>query len=181
MICSKKISILLVDDSDTMRKLIRRLLRQLDFEHIVEASDGVDAWEVLQRNTVDFIVSDWNMPRMTGIDFLRKVRESEKYGHLPFLMVTAEAQKSNVMEAIEARVSNYIVKPFNAYTLQAKIEAIFACHADLPENDDPNAVDKVKLDNIEVPDEPETIVHDRLKQENSARQPSIQRAQFPQA
>lgn len=187
MICNKKTRILLVDDSDTMRKLIRRILRQLDFEYIVEAADGVEAWEVLQRTHVDFIVSDWNMPRMTGIDFLRKVRESEKFGHLPFLMVTAEAQKTNVIEAIEARVSNYIVKPFNAHTLQAKIEAIFKCEASAAERHaagdcpDGEMEDVGEFGDTVVPDVPEEVVHASAGPEkrDPAAPPTIQRVHFP--
>lgn len=125
MACNPKLRILLVDDSSTMRRLIRKILRQLGFVNIVEADDGTTAWEVLQKEEIEFIVSDWNMPKMKGIDLLRQVRASEKYSEIPFLMVTGEAQEKNVLEAVEARVSNYIVKPFNEYTLQKKIDKIF--------------------------------------------------------
>lgn len=121
--------VLLVDDSHTMRTLICKILRQLKFKNIFQAEDGVAAWHMLQKLPVDFIISDWNMPNMTGIDFLKKVRSSEQFGHLPFLMVTGEAQKENVMEAVKARVSHYIVKPFNAHTLEVRIEAIFSTYA----------------------------------------------------
>jgi two-component system chemotaxis response regulator CheY len=122
---SKKIRILVVDDFSTMRKIIKNILKQLGFENIVEADDGATGWEVLNREKIDFIISDWNMPKMPGIDFLRKVRASEEFRDLPFLMVTAEAQQSNIIEAVQAKVSNYIVKPFTADSLAQKIEKIF--------------------------------------------------------
>ncbi|HIV66106.1 MAG TPA: response regulator, partial [Candidatus Mailhella excrementigallinarum] len=115
-----------VDDFSTMRRIIKNILRQLDLNNVVEADDGTTAWEVLNKDHIDFIISDWNMPQMTGIELLRKVRASEDFGHLPFLMVTAEAQQSNIIEAAQARVSNYIVKPFTAETMKQKIDKIFA-------------------------------------------------------
>lgn len=118
--------ILTVDDFSTMRRIIKNILRQLDLNNVVEADDGTTAWEVLNKDHIDFIISDWNMPQMTGIELLRKVRASEDFGHLPFLMVTAEAQQSNIIEAAQARVSNYIVKPFTAETMKQKIDKIFA-------------------------------------------------------
>ena len=87
--------ILIVDDFSTMRRIIKNILRQLDLNNVVEADDGTTAWEVLNKDHIDFIISDWNMPQMTGIELLRKVRASEDFGHLPFLMVTAEAQQSS--------------------------------------------------------------------------------------
>lgn len=117
--------ILVVDDFSTMRRIIKNILRQLGFNNIEEADDGTTAWEVLNRGGIDFIISDWNMPQMTGIEFLRKVRASEEFGDLPFLMVTAEAQQENIIEAVQAKVSNYIVKPFTAETLKQKIDKIF--------------------------------------------------------
>ena len=118
--------ILIVDDFSTMRRIIKNILRQLDLNNVVEADDGTTAWEVLNKDHIDFIISDWNMPQMTGIELLRKVRASEDFGHLPFLMVTAEAQQSNIIEAAQARVSNYIVKSFTAETMKQKIDKIFA-------------------------------------------------------
>ena len=118
--------ILIVDDFSTMRRIIKNILRQLDLNNVVEEDDGTTAWEVLNKDHIDFIISDWNMPQMTGIELLRKVRASEDFGHLPFLMVTAEAQQSNIIEAAQARVSNYIVKPFTAETMKQKIDKIFA-------------------------------------------------------
>jgi two-component system chemotaxis response regulator CheY len=121
---SKNMRILVVDDFSTMRKIIKNILKQLGYENIVEADDGATGWEVLNRDKIDFIISDWNMPKLPGIDFLRKVRASEEYGSLPFLMVTAEAQQANIIEAVQAKVSNYIVKPFTANSLSEKIEKI---------------------------------------------------------
>lgn len=117
--------VLVVDDFSTMRRIIRNILRQLEFDNIVEADDGTTAWEIINREKIDFIVSDWNMPQMTGIDLLRKVRASEEHSGIPFLMVTAEAQQENIIEAVQAKVSNYIVKPFTAETMKQKIDKIF--------------------------------------------------------
>ena len=117
--------VLVVDDFSTMRRIVRNILRQLGFQNVVEADDGTSAWEVLNREKNDFIVSDWNMPQMTGIDLLRKVRSSEQFANIPFLMVTAEAQQENIIEAVQAKVSNYIVKPFTADTMKLKIDKIF--------------------------------------------------------
>ena len=125
MAYDKNMRVLVVDDFSTMRRIIKNILRQIGFNNIVEADDGTTAWDVLNRDKIDFVISDWNMPKMAGIDLLRKVRASEEYGKLPFLMVTAEAQQENIIEAVQAKVSNYIVKPFTAETLGAKIDKIF--------------------------------------------------------
>ncbi|OEU71375.1 MAG: histidine kinase [Desulfovibrio sp. S3730MH75] len=118
--------VLVVDDFATMRRIIKNILRQIGFTNIVEADDGTTAWELLNKDdSIEFIVSDWNMPQMTGIEFLRKVRASEEFADLPFLMVTAEAQQENIIEAVQAKVSNYIVKPFTPDTLGQKIDKIF--------------------------------------------------------
>lgn len=117
--------ILIVDDFSTMRRIVRNILRQLGMNNVVEADDGTTAWDTLNREKIDFIVSDWNMPKMTGIELLRKVRSSEEFADIPFLMVTAEAQQENIIEAVQAKVSNYIVKPFTADTLKQKIDKIF--------------------------------------------------------
>ncbi len=126
MAINKSMRVLVVDDFSTMRKIIKNILRQIGFENIVEADDGSTAWEILNKDNIEFVVSDWNMPQMTGIELLRKVRASEEYADLPFLMVTAEAQQENIIEAVQARVSNYIVKPFTPETLGEKIDKIFA-------------------------------------------------------
>jgi two-component system chemotaxis response regulator CheY len=117
--------ILVVDDFSTMRRIIKNILRQLGYNNIVEADDGTTAWDILNKDQIDFIISDWNMPKMTGIELLRKVRGSEEFADMPFLMVTAEAQQENIIEAVQAKVSNYIVKPFTADTLGQKIDKIF--------------------------------------------------------
>ena len=117
--------VLIVDDFSTMRRIVRNILRQIGLNNVVEADDGTTAWDVLNREKIDFIVSDWNMPQMTGIELLRKVRSSEQFADIPFLMVTAEAQQENIIEAVQAKVSNYIVKPFTADTMKQKIDKIF--------------------------------------------------------
>ena len=109
-----------------LTQIFRNILRQLDLNNVVEADDGTTAWDILNRDKIDFIVSDWNMPNMTGIELLRKVRASEQFADIPFLMVTAEAQQENIIEAVQAKVSNYIVKPFTADTMKQKIDKIFA-------------------------------------------------------
>lgn len=115
---------LIVDDFATMRRIIRNLLRQLGYSSIDEAEDGAVALRKLESQEFDFIICDWNMPNMTGIELLREVRSNDALKELPFLMVTAEAIKENIIEAVKAGVSNYIVKPFTADVLQSKIEAI---------------------------------------------------------
>ena len=117
--------VLVVDDFSTMRRIIKNILRQLGFNNVVEADDGTTAWDVLNKDKIEFIISDWNMPQMTGIELLRKVRSSEEFSDLPFLMVTAEAQQENIIEAVQAKVSNYIVKPFTAEVMKQKIDKIF--------------------------------------------------------
>lgn len=118
--------VLVVDDFSTMRRIIKNILRQIGFTNVVEADDGTTAWDVLNKDKVEFIISDWNMPQMTGIELLRKVRASEEFCDLPFLMVTAEAQQENIIEAVQAKVSNYIVKPFTADVMKQKIDKILA-------------------------------------------------------
>ena len=125
MPADKNMTILVVDDVSTMRRIIKNILRQLGFSNIHEADDGTTAWETLNKTKIDFVISDWNMPNMPGIELLRKVRGSEEFANLPFLMVTAEAQQENIIEAVQAKVSNYIVKPFTAETLGQKIDKIF--------------------------------------------------------
>ena len=117
--------VLVVDDFSTMRRIIKNILRQLGLTNVVEADDGTSAWDILNKDKIDFVISDWNMPQMTGIELLRKVRGSEEFADLPFLMVTAEAQQENIIEAVQARVSNYIVKPFTADVMKQKIDKIF--------------------------------------------------------
>lgn len=120
----KKSKVLIVDDFATMRKVIRNLLKQLGYENIVEAEDGVMAFEELQGQKIDFVISDWNMPNMTGLELLKKVRADGSLSKTPFLMVTAESLKENVIEAVKAGVDSYIVKPFTADALSEKISQI---------------------------------------------------------
>ncbi|MDK2743988.1 MAG: chemotaxis response regulator CheY [Nitrospira sp.] len=117
--------ILVVDDMVTMRRIVKNILKQLGFANLEEAENGQEALQKLRADTYGFVVSDWNMPVMTGIDMLRAIRADEKLKATPVLMVTAEAQQSNLVEAVQAGVSNYIVKPFTAETLQEKIAKIF--------------------------------------------------------
>ena len=122
---SRNMKILVVDDFSTMRRIVKNILHQLGFSNIEEAEDGKVALNRLKDGGVEFVISDWNMPNMMGIDLLRQVRSDENLKKLPFLMVTAESQKENVIEAVQAGVSNYIVKPFTAETLEQKLELIF--------------------------------------------------------
>lgn len=117
--------ILVVDDMSTMRRIVKNILKQLGFNNLEEAENGQEALTKLKADTYGFVVSDWNMPVMMGIDMLRAIRADEKLKTIPVLMVTAEAQKENLMEAVQAGVSNYVVKPFTAETMQEKINKIF--------------------------------------------------------
>ncbi len=117
--------ILVVDDMSTMRRIVKNILKQLGFNNLEEAENGQEALKKLKADTYGFVVSDWNMPVMMGIDMLRAIRADEKLKTIPVLMVTAEAQKENLMEAVQAGVSNYVVKPFTAETMQEKINKIF--------------------------------------------------------
>lgn len=116
--------ILVVDDFPTQRKLIKRSLQSLGFENVLEATDGIDALEKLHSEECEFIICDWNMPKMMGIELLRAVRADEKLRGMPFLMVTAEAKRENIIEAAKAGVSNYIAKPFTVEALQEKMRDI---------------------------------------------------------
>ncbi len=118
------IKVLIVDDFATMRRILKNILKQLGFKNLLEADDGTTALDVLEKSDVDLIISDWNMPKMTGLELLKKVRAHEKYAKIPFLMVTAEAQKQNVIEAVQAGVSNYVVKPFTAEAISDKLKKI---------------------------------------------------------
>ena len=119
------LKVLVVDDFPTMRRIVKNLLKQLGFENIDEAEDGVQALNKLKGGNYDLVVSDWNMPNMEGIDLLRNVRkEAATLKDVPFLMVTAEAEKEKVIEAIKAGVDNYVVKPFTAEILKEKLEKI---------------------------------------------------------
>jgi two-component system, chemotaxis family, chemotaxis protein CheY len=119
-----KIKILVVDDFATMRKVVRNLLKQGGYDDIVEAEDGVMALKALKSQKIDFVVSDWNMPNMSGLELLKAVRADAELAKTPFLMVTAEALQDNVVAAVKAGVNNYIVKPFTAEVLNEKIKKI---------------------------------------------------------
>ncbi|RFA28607.1 response regulator [Alkalilimnicola ehrlichii] len=117
--------ILIVDDFSTMRRIIKNLLRDLGFTNTQEADDGTTALPMLKKGNFDFLVTDWNMPGMTGIDLLKAVRADPELSNLPILMVTAEAKREQIVAAAEAGVNGYIVKPFTANTLKEKIDKIF--------------------------------------------------------
>ena len=117
--------ILVVDDMSTMRRIVKNIMKQIGFANVEEAENGKDAFDKLKAESFGFVISDWNMPVMTGIELLRAIRADDKLKALPVLMVTAEAQKENLVEAIQAGVSNYIVKPFTAEVLQEKMNKIF--------------------------------------------------------
>ena len=121
MAVDKNMRILVVDDFQTMRRIINNLLRQLGFTNVMEAADGILALEKLQGEKFDLVISDWNMPNMTGYELLQKVRSDENLKGVPFIMVTAEGKRENVVAAVQAGVNNYIVKPFNAATLKEKM------------------------------------------------------------
>lgn len=120
----KHLMFLIVDDSQSMRKIIKRALSKIGFYNFLEAYDGKDALKVIDVNVVDFVVCDWNMPRMKGIDLLRELRMRDEYKNLPFLMVSAEAKTEDIFEAIQSGVTNYLPKPFSVEMLQRKIEAV---------------------------------------------------------
>ncbi|USD38643.1 MULTISPECIES: chemotaxis response regulator CheY [Ferrimonas] len=117
--------ILIVDDFSTMRRIIKNLLRDLGFNNTLEADDGNTALPMLKEGDFDFVVTDWNMPGMQGIDLLRAIRADQNLKHLPVLMVTAEAKREQIVMAAEAGVNGYVVKPFTAATLKEKLEKIF--------------------------------------------------------
>jgi two-component system, chemotaxis family, chemotaxis protein CheY len=121
----KNMKILVVDDFSTMRRIIKNLLRDLGFTNTQEADDGVTALPMLQSGNFDFLVTDWNMPGMTGLDLLKAVRNDANLVSLPVLMVTAESKREQIIEAAQAGVNGYVVKPFTAATLKEKIDKIF--------------------------------------------------------
>jgi two-component system chemotaxis response regulator CheY len=121
----KTMRFLVVDDFSTMRRIVRNLLKELGFGNVEEAEDGQVALHKLKSSTYDFLVTDWNMPNMTGIELLKAVRADPTLKHLPVLMITAEAKKENIVEAAQAGASGYVVKPFTAATLDEKLGKIF--------------------------------------------------------
>jgi two-component system chemotaxis response regulator CheY len=121
----KNLKILVVDDFSTMRRIVRNLLKELGYTNVDEAEDGVAALQKLKGANFQFVVTDWNMPNMTGIELLRAIRADVALKHLPVLMITAEAKKENIIEAAQSGASGYIVKPFTAGTLEEKLNKIF--------------------------------------------------------
>ena len=121
----KQMKILVVDDFSTMRRIIRNLLRDLGFENTHEADDGNTALPILRRGGFDFLITDWNMPGMNGLELLEQVRADDDLKSLPVLMVTAEARRDQIVTAAQAGVNGYIVKPFTANTLKEKIDKVF--------------------------------------------------------
>ena len=121
----KDMKILVVDDFSTMRRIVKNLLIEIGFNNIAEADDGKTALPMLEGGGYDFLVTDWNMPGMPGIDLLRAVRAHPKLSALPVLMVTAEAKREQIMEAAQAGVNGYVVKPFTSDTLKEKVDKVF--------------------------------------------------------
>ena len=125
----RKLKILIVDDLEFPRMVIRNMFHELGYEshnNILEAANGLEAFEILQKTRIDLIICDWMMPIMTGFELLQKIRATPELAKTPFIMITVEAEKENIMGAIKAGVNQYIVKPFTAETLYLKIESIFA-------------------------------------------------------
>jgi two-component system chemotaxis response regulator CheY len=125
MTADRNMKIMVVDDMSTMRRIVKNILKQLGFGNVEEAENGQEALAKMRADRFGFVVSDWNMPVMSGIELLRAIRADGALKDIPVLMVTAEAQKENIIEAVQAGVSNYIVKPFTAETLQEKMNKIF--------------------------------------------------------
>jgi len=117
--------VMIVDDFATMRRILRNILKKIGFKNIIEADDGKNALKELKKEKVDLIMCDWNMPEMPGIELLKNVRSDDELKDIPFVMVTAEAQKDNIIEAVKSGVSNYIVKPFTAETIAEKLNKVF--------------------------------------------------------
>ncbi|MBP2167082.1 chemotaxis response regulator CheY [Erwiniaceae bacterium BAC15a-03b] len=121
----KNMRFLVVDDFNTMRRIVRNLLKELGFNNVEEAEDGADALNKLRAGAFDFVISDWNMPNMDGLELLKTIRADGGMAKLPVLMVTAEAKKENIVAAAQAGASGYVVKPFTAATLEEKLGKIF--------------------------------------------------------
>ena len=122
----KNMKILIVDDFSTMRRIIRNILKQLEFINVEEAEDGSVAFEKLKEADYDLLITDWNMPNMSGLDLLKEIRANEKLEDLKILLVSAEAEKENIIQAAQAGANEYVVKPFTADILGQKINKIFA-------------------------------------------------------
>lgn len=121
----KNLNFLVVDDFSTMRRIVRNLLKELGYTNVEEAEDGADALTKLKNGQFHFVVSDWNMPNLDGLEMLKKIRADDNLKDLPVLMVTAEAKKENIIAAAQAGASGYVVKPFSAAVLEEKLNKIF--------------------------------------------------------
>jgi two-component system chemotaxis response regulator CheY len=121
-----QIKVLVVDDMMTMRKLVSKVLKEIGFQNIIEAADGILAWEAIQNTSppIGLVISDWNMPNCSGLDLVKRIRADSRFKNTPFIMVTAEAEQHQVVEAIKAGVDNYVVKPFGKEQLIEKLEAV---------------------------------------------------------
>ena len=126
---SKNMKFLVVDDFSTMRRIVKNLLNDLGYANVVEADDGKTALPLLQQGGIDFLVTDWNMPGMPGLDLLKAVRADPKLAKMPVLMLTAEAKREQIIEAAQAGVNGYVIKPFTAITLKEKIDKILGASA----------------------------------------------------
>ncbi|MBT0394989.1 chemotaxis response regulator CheY [Morganella morganii subsp. morganii] len=122
---AKDLNFLVVDDFSTMRRIVRNLLKELGYNKIEEAEDGVDALEKIRSGQIDFVVADWNMPNMDGLELLKTIRADDALKHIPVMMVTAEAKKENIIAAAQAGASGYVVKPFTAAILEEKLNKVF--------------------------------------------------------
>ncbi len=122
----KNMKILVVDDAPMIRRILKNLLKEMGFTNIEEAEDGMAALQKLRNDKFDFVITDWNMPNLTGIELVQEIRKDPNLKHLPIMMVTAEAKKENIILALKSGVNNYIVKPFTPESVKAKIEAIFS-------------------------------------------------------
>ena len=123
------LNFLVVDDFSTMRRIIKNLLHDLGYANVIEADDGNTALPLLREGNVDFLITDWNMPGMPGLELLKQVRADARLAKMPVLMLTAEAKREQIVEAVQAGVSGYVIKPFTAATLKEKIDKILAARA----------------------------------------------------
>lgn len=121
----KKMKVLIVDDFTTMRRVIKNLMKSLDYKNFEEAEDGVKALKILKSTKIDFVVTDWNMPNMSGLELIKEIRKDKELSHIPVLMVTAEQKREQIITAAKAGVNGYVVKPFTAETLSKKLIKIF--------------------------------------------------------
>jgi two-component system, chemotaxis family, chemotaxis protein CheY len=129
MSAQRSLSFLVVDDYSTMRRIVKNLLNELGYSNVTEADDGATALPLLKGGNFDFLITDWNMPGMPGLELLKQVRADERLSKLPVLMLTAEAKREQIVEAAQAGVNGYVIKPFTAATLREKIDKILSSQA----------------------------------------------------